>query len=87
MVCAPCQKKAEARRRAMLEQVAQTNPQAANAYNANTTAANNLGPKTTRVLPRYTWPKPTKPIVSNTKVQSKTVWNEGYQAFMMRKDK
>jgi len=49
MVCAPCQKKAEARRQAMLKQVAQTNPQAAKAYNANTTAAT---PKT-KVLPRY----------------------------------
>ena len=85
MVCAPCQKKAEARRQAMLNQVALTNPKAAKAYEANTTAAMNLGPKTTRVLPRHVWP--TKPIVSNTKVQSKTVWNEWYQAFMMRKDK
>jgi len=50
MVCAPCQKKAEARRQAMLKQVAQANPQAAKAYNANTTAA---APKTTRVLQRY----------------------------------
>lgn len=85
MVCAPCQKKAEARRQAMLNQVALTNPKAAKAYEANTSASLNLGPKTTRVLPRHVWP--TKPIVSNTKVQSKTVWNEWYQAFMMRKDK
>lgn len=86
MVCAPCQKKAEARRQAMLKQVALTNPKAAKAYEANTTAVTNLWPKTTKVLPRYTWPA-WKPIISNTKVQSKTVWNEWYQAFMMRKDK
>ncbi len=83
MVCAPCQKKAEARRKAMLNQVAQTNPKAAQAYNANTTAAKNLWPKTTRVLPRYNSPTWTPPANSNT--QSKTVWNEWYQAFMMRK--
>lgn len=81
MVCAPCQKKAEARRQAMLKQVAQTNPQAAMAYNANTTASL---PKTTRVLPRHEWP--TTPI-TNTEFKPTTVWNEWYHAFMMRKDK
>ena len=81
MVCAPCQKKAEARRQAMLQQVAQTNPKAARAYNANTTAA---APKT-KVLPRYEWPVPTP--ITDTEFKPTTVWNEGYHAFMMRKDK
>lgn len=79
MVCAPCQKKAEARRQAMLKQVAQVSPKAAQAYNLNTTANKAT---TTKVLPRYEGP-----ITSNTNTQSKTVWNEWYQAFMMRKNK
>jgi len=82
MVCAPCQKKAEARRQAMLKQVAQANPQAAKAYNANTTAA---APKTTRVLQRYEWPAWVP--ITNTDFKPTTIWNEGYHAFMMRKDK
>lgn len=76
MACLPCQKKAEARRQAMLKQVAQQNPQAAKAYEANITAAST----TTRVLPRYEW----KWIpITNTNMKPKTIWNEGYQAFMM----
>lgn len=87
MVCAPCQRKAEARRQAMLQQVAKSNPKWAEAFNANTTAAANLWPKTTRVLPRYeAWKWQWAPI-TNTQVKSNTVWNAWYQAFMMNKSK
>lgn len=78
MVCVPCQKKAEARRQAMLKQVAQQSKKAAEAFNANTTAA-------TRILPRYEGPAWVP--ITNTQVKPTTVWNEWYQAFMMRKNK
>lgn len=77
MVCAPCQKKAEARRQAMLKQVAQHNKEAAKAFDKNTSAST-----TTRVLPRYEGP-----VTTNTTVKPTTIWNEWYQAFMMNKSK
>lgn len=84
MVCAPCQRKAEARRQAMLQQVAKSNPTAAKAFDANTKAASdNLWPKSnTRVLPRYEWVP-----ITNTTVKPTTIWNEWYQAFMINKSK
>lgn len=51
MTCLPCQKKAEARRQAMLKQVAEKNPQAAKAFEANTEVTSQ--PQVTKVLPRY----------------------------------
>ena len=78
MVCLPCQKKAEARKQAMQNIIAQSNPLAAKAFAQNVNAA-----RTTKVLPRYEWPvgKP----VSNPTMKPKTIWNEAYQAFTMNK--
>ena len=84
MVCLPCQKKAEARKRAMLQQIAQQNPKAAEAYNANISAASNL-PNPNKVLPRYEWPKWVP--ITNTDMKPTTIWNEWYQAFMMNRNR
>ena len=79
MACLPCQKKAEARKQAMQNLIAQNNPQAAKAFSQNVNAA-----KTTKVLPRYEWPV-WRPI-TNTDMKPKTIWNEAYQAFTMNKN-
>lgn len=76
MWCIPCQKKAEARQRAMRQAIAQQNPQAAKVYDKVTA---------TKVLPRYEWPK-WRPI-TNTEVKPKTIWNETYQTFIMNTNK
>lgn len=79
MACRPCQEKAERRRQAMMQQIAQTNPKAAESFNANITAQNNVSNPVNR-LPRYEWPS--HPI-TNTTYKPKTIWNEGYQTFVM----
>lgn len=82
MACLPCQKRAEARRQAMLKQVAEKNPQAAKAFEANTQVTSSV--TATRVLPRYEgkW----VPITNNT-MKPKTIWNEAYQAFTINRSK
>jgi len=76
MVCLPCQKKAEARKAAMINQMSKTNPQAAKIYDKNTNI--------TKILPRYDG---TSRPITNTKVKPKTIWNEAYQAFVMNPNK
>ncbi len=75
MWCIPCQKKAEARQKAMRKMLEQQNPQAAKTY----------AKATTRVLPRYEGPK-WRPI-TNTEVKPHAIWNETYQTFIMNKNK
>lgn len=76
MACRPCQEKAERRRQAMMNQIAQTNPKAAEKFNNNVTAQNTV----TNKLPRREWA--THPI-TNTTHKPKTIWNEWYQTFVM----
>jgi hypothetical protein len=51
MTCRPCQQKAERRRQAMMNQIAQTNPKAAENFNRNVTAQNRTN-NSGNVLPR-----------------------------------
>lgn len=51
MVCAPCQKKAEARRKAMAQQIGVKNQEAAIKFEKNTERASE--PTGNKVLPRY----------------------------------
>lgn len=79
MACKPCQEKAERRRQAMMNQIAQTNPKAADNFNRNVTAQNKIN-NSGNVLPRREWA--THPI-TNTTHKPKTIWNEWYQTFVM----
>lgn len=72
MWCIPCQKKAAARKQAMMNRIATIDKSAAIKFEKAT-------PKPT-TLPRYEWP-----TVSIDNWKSTTVWNAWYQAFMMRK--
>lgn len=75
MVCLPCQKKAEARKQAMLAKLKETNPEAAEKYKANVNVKENV-----KVLPRY---EEGRVPITNTKVKPKTIWNEQYRTFIM----
>lgn len=86
MTCTPCQKRAEARRRALMEAAIQQNPAIAKSFTPNTINSYSDMPRT---LPRHegdtTNTLPREEIASPASTPS--VWNEGYAAFMRSRGK
>lgn len=80
MACSPCQKRAEARRRALMEAAIQQNPAIQKSFTPTVNSYSDMP----RVLPRHegevtnTLPREEIQAPSSTP----TVWNEGYAAFM-----